>query len=357
MDASRSSERGRPDIECITFDAVVVRSFVSRLQVDIRQWLDELRDHSDQGGKYAVMNAVRSLHNGAYFTLTSRYPLGTNVFEREWDLLVVLDACRVDAMRAVAPEFDFVDEVGSIWSVGSSSHEWLCKTFTAEYRDEIAETVYVSTNPNTPSTFRDGEQPPRSYAVPFCWPDWDVVDEDAFALLRQIHNHDYEEYFTTIAPDLVTDHAIHAGRTHDAERMVVHYFQPHRPYIAEAYPEERPTEGPEGQPWEAIRTGTATVAEVRELYLDNLRLALRSVERLLENTDAETVAITADHGELFGELGAYGHPEGVPHPNLKKVPWVETTATDERTSDPDVDIARQESGAEFEEQLRDLGYL
>jgi hypothetical protein len=99
------------------------------------------------------------------------------------------------------------------------------------------------------------------------------------------------------------------------------------------------------------------VAEVRELYLDNLRLALRSVERLLENTDAETVAITADHGELFGELGAYGHPEGVPHPNLKKVPWVETTATDERTSDPDVDIARQESGAEFEEQLRDLGYL
>lgn len=42
--------------------------------------------------------------------------------------------------------------------------------------------------------------------------------------------------------------------------------------------------------------------------------------------------ITADHGDLFGEFGQYGHPEGFVHPNLNQVPWVETTATDEETS-------------------------
>jgi len=324
------------------------------MKTDLRGWLRCLSSDAEEGG---IREFVGGAYNGVYFSLTSRYPFGTNVYDLDWDLLIVLDACRVDALREVAPEFDFIEDVGSVWSVGSSSHEWLCKTFNREYADEISETVYVSTNPNTPRAFSEGERPPTGYRVPAQWTDWDVVDKGDFKLLRQLHRHDYDEFADTFPPDLVTDHTIHAARTTDFERMVVHYFQPHRPHIGTAYPSKRPVTAAEDQPWDAIRNGDATEEDVWELYLDNLRLALDSVGRLLENVDADTVAITADHGELFGEWGLYGHPEGVVNPNLKKVPWALTTASDERTSDPTVDVDRQKGDVDVQERLENLGYV
>lgn len=326
------------------------------MHVDVKQWVDDLVRNTEEGWKYSVMNAIRGVHNGAYFTVTSRHPFGTNIFEREWDLLLVLDACRVDAMRQVAPEFDFIDDVDSIWSVGSSSHEWLCKTFTGQHIDDVRNTVYLSTNPNTPPTFEDGKRPAQSYAIPLMWADWDVVDEDDFQLLWQLPKDETNITDITCPPDHVTDYAIHAGREQDFKRMIVHYFQPHRPYIANAHLEQRQLSPIETDPWSGLRSGAVSKDEVWEHYLDNLRIALDSIERLLENTDAETVVITADHGDLFGELGVYGHPEGFVHHNLKKVPWVETTAVDERTSTPTVDTDEQQSKRDVQRQLEKLGY-
>jgi hypothetical protein len=326
------------------------------VHVDIEQWVSDLVRSPEGSRKVAVLNALRGVHNGLFFTVTSRRPLGTNVFERDWDLLVVLDACRVDAVREVAPEFDFIETVGSVWSVGSSSHEWLCKTFTEEHLDEIRDTIYVTTNPNTLRTFEDGERPPGTYSIPLMWPDWGVVDVDDFESVDRVSNSDVTGYYTT-TPDYVTDHAITAGRTREFGRMIVHYLQPHRPYIGRAYPEERPVNDIQDQPWDAIRGGAAPREEVWELYLDNLRIALRSVGRLLENFDAEKVVITADHGDLFGEFGEYGHPEGFLHPNLKKVPWIETTATDTETSDPSLDVEGEDPGIDVEDQLKHPGYI
>lgn len=326
------------------------------MHLDLREWTGELSRAIAERNSHEALKALRGLHNGIFFTLTSRYPLGTNVFDRDWDLLIVLDACRVDAMREVAPEFEFIESVNSIWSVGSASHEWLSNTFTTDHRDAIADTAYVSTNPHVPRTFQERVMPPETYTIPAMVADWDVVEADDFRLIRHIHRHDHEDFFATIPADLVTDHAIQVGRTTDVEQMIVHYFQPHRPYIADAHANERPVTDIENDPWDAIRSGKATKEEVWDLYVENLRYVLRSVERLLDNVDAETVAITADHGDLFGEFGQYGHPEGFVHPNLKKVPWVETSATDRRDSTPTVDVQRQEGEVAIEERLRDLGY-
>lgn len=326
------------------------------MHTDIGGWAGDIFQDFGENPKHAVLNGLRGVHNGLFYTVTSRYPLGTNVFERDWDLLVVLDACRVDAMREVSPEFDFLGPVGSIWSVGSQSHEWLCKTFTRRYLAEIRKTAHISANPHAPPTFRDGVRPPRSLAIPLMWANWDVVDAADFRLFRGLSEYDLG-YPATIDPRAVTDHAIDAGRTDGVERTVAHYFQPHRPYISAAYSEERPLTDVEDEPWEALRTGTATIDEVWELYLDNLRYVLNSVERLLQNYDADTVAITADHGDLFGEFGEYGHPSGFAHPSLKKVPWVETTAVDERTSTPTVETAPESSSVDVDDQLRRLGYL
>jgi hypothetical protein len=329
------------------------------MQHDITGWLRTLTDDPPEGYESGLRYFLGGAYNGLSFSLTSRYPLGTNVFQREWDLLLVLDACRVDALKAVAPEYDWIDSVDSMWSVGSSSHEWLCKTFTGKYADEIAETGYISSNPHTRPTFIDGARPPQKYITPVTWADWDVVDEDQIGLLRYLpHDHEYSEYFDTLPPDIVTDHTIEAGRTGNFERIIAHYFQPHRPHIAGPYREARRLSDTEDRPWRAIQTGAASKAEVWQNYLNNLRLVLKSIERLRENIDARRVVITADHGELFGELGQYGHPEGFVHPKLKKVPWATTTATDSGTSTPAVKHDDPSpSNSEVTERLEQLGYL
>ncbi|KAA9395877.1 hypothetical protein Har1130_15575 [Haloarcula sp. CBA1130] len=330
------------------------------MKTNIRDWLRTLTGGQVDGSEEGLRYFLGGGYNGIYFSLTTQHPLGTNIYEKEWDLLIVLDACRVDALREVAPEFEFINGVDSIWSLGSSSHEWLCKTFTEEYANEISETAYISTNPHTQPTFEEGKRPPRKYITPVTWADWSVVDESQFKLLKQLsRHHRYEDHFDTIPPNVVTDQAISAGRDLEYERMILHYYQPHRPHVASAYRDQRDISDAEDHPWEAIQRGEISKQDAWENYLDNLRLVLGSIRRLLENIDAERVAITADHGELFGEMKQYGHPEGIPHPNLKKVPWAVTSATDRETSTPRVAVTEQEkpSKADVEDRLEHLGYI
>ncbi|WP_436344722.1 hypothetical protein [Natronorubrum sp. FCH18a] len=303
----------------------------------------------------ALKEALIRPYQGLWYTATSRYPIGTNVFERDWDLLVVLDACRVDAMREIADEYEFITEVDSIVSVGSNSHEWLAQTFSEAWSQEIAETTYVTANFHSGFVFRDRRLPPDRIDVPFYWTDWDVVDSDAFREVVDVWDTHRNDTFGVTPPHAVTDHVIDRRRSNEATRIIAHYMQPHGPYIANAVQTgEEPNEIESGA-WRSLRDGEASRAEIWELYLDNLRVVLDQIEVLLENVDAETVAITADHGEAFGEFGAYGHPEGFPHPVVKKVPWIEASAEDLETRTPDLE---SESNAEvaIEKRLEALGY-
>jgi hypothetical protein len=55
-------------------------------------------------------------------------------------MYIILDACRADAMLEVEPECVFLRVGEEIWSVGSSSSEWMRKTFITEFHDAIGET-------------------------------------------------------------------------------------------------------------------------------------------------------------------------------------------------------------------------
>jgi len=134
---------------------------VVQMYTDVRTWAGETWSGVRDGDVHELLSALRGAFNGPYFSLTTRYPIGANVFEREWDLLVVLDACRVDALRTVAPEYEFIDSVDSIWSVGSCSHEWISKTFVEKHRSEIEKTVLVTTNPFVPQVLDERVFPPR----------------------------------------------------------------------------------------------------------------------------------------------------------------------------------------------------
>jgi len=244
-------------------------------------------------------------------------PYGENVYDREWDVLVVLDACRPDALEAAAPSVEFIDDVGRIRSVGSCSSEWLENTFDPAARGEaVGRTAMVTGN---------------------TWTDR-YLDAGAFAALDEVWKYAWDDDLGTVPPGAVTDRAIATAREGDHDRLVVHYMQPHHPFVAS------PLEGDSGMartsressersPWVLLRRGDADPEAVWEAYLATLERVLGSVGTLLENVDGR-VAITADHGNLFGEWGLYGHPMHTPVPALLSVPWCETTARDRGTRDP-----------------------
>ncbi len=281
---------------------------------------------------------------------TARYPVGTNVFDRDWDVLVLLDTCRVDALRDVAPEYAFLGEVRSIRSVGSTSAEWLANTFRRSYADEIADTALVSSNAYTQAVVED-----RTYRGGTDH----VVEADAFALLDQPWRYapdDAAAPFHT-PPRYVTDRAIEVARSVEPDRLVVHYRPPHAPYTANAVAEGRDLRKHEKQPFEALQDGVAFEA-VWSAYLDELRCGLDEVEILLRSIDADRVVVSADHGEAFGEWGVYRHPMGWLHPVVRRVPWAITSASDTGSYDPQLTRSLDEIDAptDVADRLDALGY-
>ncbi|WP_407066841.1 alkaline phosphatase family protein [Haloarcula sediminis] len=272
-----------------------------------------------------------------------RLDYGTNVFDREWDVLVVLDACRADLLRSVAPETDFLDAVETVLSVGSSSSEWLENTFPD--RPETRRTVMVTGN---------------------TWTDR-YLDAEAFAALDEVWKYAWDDDLGTVPAAAVTDRAIAAGRQRDPERLVVHYMQPHHPFVPD------PIDGDDGiartgshsntaNPWVSLRQGELTTARVWTAYEANLRYVLDEVAVLCDNVDGR-VAVTADHGNLFGEWGLYGHPMQTPVSALLAVPWAETTGVDRMSRTPSLEppetlpVSRVYGADSDRDRLDALGYL
>ena len=288
---------------------------------------------------------------GALLTASKYRTWGTNIFELDWDLLIILDACRVDAMKEVAGEYSYVSNVDSIRSVGSTSSEWLPLTFQNKYRSEIQRTAYVSGNPYIAPVLREKKEPPINQPIPFGPKAYNVVDPDDFLFLDEVRKYGIDDEKKCILPRTMTDRAVDVSRSIDPDRLIVHYMQPHEPHIEE-------NKGLGQNVFVPLRKGEITKEEAWESYLENLRLVLDELEILLNNVDAEKAVITADHGEAFGEYGFYAHQIGCPLSVVRRVPWIETSATDTESYSPEINPAEEsEDGRQLEDHLEDLGYL
>jgi len=292
-------------------------------------------------------------------SIFSRIDFGTNCYEREWDVLIILDTARVDALENIADEFDFIENVDSMRSLGSTSSEWIAKTFTTEYRQEIANTILLSANPHVQHTFYDRQFPEHDKGAPFALTDWDTVDPADFLYVEQPWTYATDERYSHVMPSVMTERAVDVYRTHRPDRLVVHYMPPHRPHVSAAVREDRDLTDVERDPFGALRTGETTAEAVRENHVADLRFVLEEgVEPLLENIDADTVAITADHGDGFGDWGCFAHVAGDPRPPVRKVPWVTTSAEDIGNIEPEtVPPEEQTDGVETQSQLEALGYV
>jgi hypothetical protein len=160
-----------------------------------------------------------------------------------------------------------------------------------------------------------------------------------------------------------------AHRQHPDKRLIVHFMQPHRPYLGSTAEELRNqmnligyrNQGDGLQIWGAVKQGEVTIEEVRTAYAETLDKVIDEVKVLMKEIDGKS-AITADHGEMLGERvlpitsRVWGHSEGFSTPNLRYVPWLEIPAENRRevtSSDPISSETLDEE--ETEERLRALG--
>lgn len=310
----------------------------------------------------AVRGAAQDLWVGALARALSYVHRGETepIWNREFDVCLVVDACRWDLFAEVcdANEYDYLPETpGQIRSVGSMSPEWISNTFGPEHTDKTYRAGYVTGNmfsgngsDNWPRLPLDGS---RLGYLDEAWRTHWMDDGDV----------------STVPPDVLTDKAIDVWRrrdTLDIDQLVVHYMQPHTPFRSR--PEwfstggsgEEQTEAQQDKDiWKRCRDGELPKNEVWDAYRKNLYWVLDSIELLVENCDAN-VAITSDHGNGFGEWGIWGHPPNNPLDELRYVPWVYINAQDSGEYEPtvlgaDLEAATQED-VDVPEQLAALGY-
>jgi hypothetical protein len=142
--------------------------------------------------------------------------------------------------------------------------------------------------------------------------------------------------------------------------VIAHYLQPHCPFIPAPELSKGIGRDEFGDPewrdvWQKVRFGDLSKEEAWDGYRANLEIAMDEVELLLANVDADRAVVTSDHGNSLGTWGVYGHPPGMPMDCLRVVPWIETTATDTGTHDPESTFNTDVTSSR-DEQLAALGY-
>lgn len=298
-----------------------------------KAWVKSTQKDVRKNGVIGFLSAGKEFYKGMLRRYRRLQNDGMNIYAEDWDLLIILDACRVDTLAGIDNEYEFLANSGSITSVGSSSPEWMTKTFTREQHDEIQRTHHITGNIHS-----------REY-----------LDKHPFATLDEVWTDGWDDDRKTVRAREITDRVINLLRKERTNRVIAHYMQPHYPYIPHP---ELDTRNPfDGKPeiWHQLREGDVEKERILEAYRSNIRYVLDDVELLLQNVDADKVVITADHGEAFGEWGIYEHPGEMPLSVLREVPWYTTTATDQQTYEPDV--KRRLDDRSVEDKLRSLGYL
>lgn len=266
---------------------------------------------------------------------------GIDVFDEEWDNLIILDACRFDYF---ADSTEFEAPVERRESRGSTSREFIRGNFSDRALHDV---VYVSGNRwfmqlrdvinSEVHAYRDVE---RDFHV-------DRLDDDK------------SDVGYVPRPETVLNSAVEAAEEFPNKRLIIHLMQPHKPYL-----------GPKSDQFtydgglrSTMAASSATDEVLREAYQDTLEITLDLVASTLDSIDGRTV-ITADHGELLGErlrpipVRWYGHLEGMYVPELVDIPWqvVKEGPRREIRADPPEEMAEVDE-ENVEDTLRALGYV
>lgn len=249
------------------------------------------------------------------------------IADGDWDVLLVLDACRLDTCR------DAVDwPVQEVTTPASCTPDWLA---AAAARDLFAGTTLLTANPQY-DKFEFGAETVEHF--------WESHWDDR----RQ-----------TVLPEPLIER-VSEKLSGDAP-VVAHFQQPHWPYVARI-DESWELAYPDLGPWQdgreeiagmqvAMARGKIDVERAYRAYRASVRSIWRTLLPAIESwvADGNTVVVTADHGEVFGRLGdatMYEHPCKVGIRPLTAVPWVEF----------ELSRAQEADDGTVQDRLEALGY-
>lgn len=268
---------------------------------------------------------------------------GVSIFEEDWDILVILDACRYDMFKE---QSDLEGTLEFRRSRGSNTVEFLSANFAAK---DLSDTVYVTANPQL-YRHRDRINPNLHAVI-------DVWQEDG-----------WDEEHKTVLPETMVEYTERIAREYPNKRIVSHFIQPHYPFLVDEIvfdDSEVFLQPDEPDCWNQIFTGDIRVkkSSVWQAYRATLDRALPSVASLTKSLKGKTV-ITSDHGNMVGErsfpvpIKDWGHPHGLYTKQLVKVPWLIIEDSDRRTvnAEPRSKSQRDIDGSIVEKRLEQLGY-
>lgn len=290
---------------------------------------------------------VDQFKNGMYRRLPIEKPKpdigAAHIYDQEWDVLIVCDALRPDVLRTVSTQYPWLEteSLQTYMSLGSYSLEWLQETFTPAYSREMQETAFVSWNPYTDFV--------------------DYITERRFGELRQPYYTDWSDELGQVPPESITDNALDLVGGHD--KLIAWYMQPHAPHRmlldrVETLSEEEIGNEDNGRLtiWNLLRSGEIDPKEAHIAYADSLMWALDDMERLIrELPEDATVRLTADHSELFGEQGRWGHPKENYQQEQLEVPLMDIDQT--RVGESVSHRESEDTAETVEQQLEALGYM
>jgi hypothetical protein len=285
---------------------------------------------------------IRLVNAIAYQHLPNKKFETQDFMDKDWDNLLILDACRFDLFQS-ENTIDGVLEYK--YSEASSTVDFLYSNIDGK---DLTDTVYVTANGQI-QNHKDN---------------LDIRFHDIIPL----YSDEWNEEYGTVLPQQVTEHALKAEQKYPNKRLLLHYVQPHFPFIGADTKEDkhRVSDSQFDMPfWERVRTGKADLSEQElwDAYKKTLKYALPHINEAVDSLEGKSV-VTSDHGNLFGEriwpipIREWGHPSNLQHEALQKVPWlIRNNGTRKRiVAEPPDDLDLQPDPAVVENRLRDLGY-
>jgi len=113
----------------------------------------------------------------------------------------------------------------------------------------------------------------------------------------------------------------------------------------------------------ALKHGYISQETMFKIYEENFAIVAEYAETIMGELGGKT-AITADHGDMFGELLAplnvpeYSHWKGVYCDELRNVPWLVVESGERRTINEESPLTRDTLDSNnLKDHLRSMGYL
>jgi hypothetical protein len=263
--------------------------------------------------------------------------------ERDWDNLILLDACRYDLFEDVNT---LSGNLEKYYSVASSTAEYVWKTFN---REEYPEIVCVTATPK--------------YYKP-------TNVEDSFHDLIHVWKDDWDEEYGTVLPEVMNERVLEVTKKYPNKRILAHYIPPHQPFIGETgqsiphggtFSGIRKYDIDSPNIFDALRENKHDKDKVWKAYKENLEITLPAINKILEKLRGKTV-VTSDHGNVFDDVCGFdliGHPGRRHIKPLIEVPWLVNQNGNRKTIERGhtTDTSEDMDDTVVQERLSDLGYL